>query len=610
MVFTAPVQDGVWLLGVDNMSCAGERLKNVVHVRYRTHGQVLFLFIVIETGAANENIDALLLEFLKRPNSRGSLQREKNTSVVEQDCCRNRFCFFYRVDKSFHENAAEFLISRSHQIACDTNDMMTWWGRGCTVGGFIGVGHLRLPTGHENPNLPFVDRGFQLGSIIAEKSLHVLTSRIVIQKDLHLVPQCEILEYFFRGNERFGTKQSSGIDSFHDFSSPEYSEHSKYIDLPNVLFSYYLTFRTVSGSYRFGRRTITSHISTISCLSFSEWTMKEQLRWGILGAGSIANLVGNGILSSKTNRVQAVASRDREKAAAFASKHTECVAYGSYEDLLADPSVDLVYITTPHPLHERWAVQALEAGKNVLCEKPVAMTRDAADRILRVAAQKNVFFMEAFMYRCHPQTQKVYELISDGAIGDVRLIKATFSFHARFREESRLYCKELGGGGILDVGCYCSSFSRLIAGAALGKPFADPIEVFGAGHVGSSGVDEYSSALVKFDNDILGHLSCGIALAQDHLVEILGTDGSLRLSQPWNPSPNGEDAVIDLMLRRNKKAEQVVIQDGRGTYTIEADEVARSIFQGKSEYPFMTWDDTRGNMAVLDSWRAQVGVTY
>ncbi|MBV9229101.1 MAG: Gfo/Idh/MocA family oxidoreductase, partial [Chloroflexi bacterium] len=205
--------------------------------------------------------------------------------------------------------------------------------------------------------------------------------------------------------------------------------------------------------------------------------MSRTLTWGIIGTGRIAGIFANGIAESKTGTLLAVGSRTQASADKFGETWNVERRYGSYAALLADSDVQAVYIATPHPLHAEWAIKAAEAGKHVLCEKPIALNHAEAMAIIEAALRHDVFLMEAFMYRCHPQTAKLIELVRSGVIGKVRVIQASFSFHTTFRPESRLLNNALGGGGILDVGGYCASMARLIAGAAVGKDFADPTRV-------------------------------------------------------------------------------------------------------------------------------------
>ena len=202
--------------------------------------------------------------------------------------------------------------------------------------------------------------------------------------------------------------------------------------------------------------------------------MEQRLRWGILGAGTIARTFARGLAASRTGTLVAVGSRSLATAESFGDEFDVAHRYGSYDDLLADADVQAVYIATPHPMHAEWAIKAAEAGKHILCEKPLTLNHAEAMAVVEAARAHNVFLMEAFLYRCHPQTAALVDLIQAGAIGAVRLIQATYGFNATFNPDGRLFRQDLGGGGILDVGCYPVSFARLIAGAATGRAVRRP----------------------------------------------------------------------------------------------------------------------------------------
>src|SRR4051812_24269292 len=266
----------------------------------------------------------------------------------------------------------------------------------------------------------------------------------------------------------------------------------------------------------------------------------QKIRWGILGAGNIAKSFAKHLPKSKTGTLVGIGSRSQDKADAFGAEFNVPHRHGSYEALLADADVDAVYIATPHPSHAEWAIKAAEAKKHLLVEKPLAVNAAEASAIVEAAIVHDVFLMEAFMYRCHPQTKRLVELIRDErAIGDVRVIHATFSFHANFNPDGRLFKNALAGGGILDVGCYCASMARLIAGVASGKDFAEPVEVKAVGHLGATGVDEWSAAALKFPNDLVAQLSAGVAVTQENVVRIDGTEGSILVPDPWVPAREG-----------------------------------------------------------------------
>ena len=199
----------------------------------------------------------------------------------------------------------------------------------------------------------------------------------------------------------------------------------------------------------------------------------KQTRWGILGPGSIAHNFADGLKEATSGALLAISSRNSERLRQFGDQYGIAASkrYTSYEALAADPDIDAIYVSTPHPWHAELAIMAMRQGKAVLCEKPAGMNAAEVTAMTEVAAQEGVFFMEAFMYRCHPQIARMVELIRAGEIGTIGHIKATFGFSATRDPASRLFDRALGGGGILDVGCYTVSASRLIAGAARRKGF-------------------------------------------------------------------------------------------------------------------------------------------
>jgi len=335
--------------------------------------------------------------------------------------------------------------------------------------------------------------------------------------------------------------------------------------------------------------------------------MSQPLRWGIIGCGRIAGALAGGLSHTSTGDLYAVASRSQEKADAFAKEHNATKAYGSYEALLADSDVDAVYVATPHPQHMQWAIAAANAGKHILCEKPIGLNEYDAQAIIEAARKNNVFLMEAFMYRCHPQTRKVVELIKEGAIGEVRFISAAFGFDAsKADEDSRILSNALGGGGILDVGCYPVSMSRLVAGAAMGKPFADPVEVSGGGYLGKTNIDNWAAGVLTFENGIVAQVSTAVCAAVGQHVTIIGSEGKIQIDLPWIISKEGGTATFLL------NDEPVEVEETRWLYQIEADTVAAAVNAGKTQAdsPAMSWDDTLGNMRTLDRWRNTFNLVY
>jgi len=337
--------------------------------------------------------------------------------------------------------------------------------------------------------------------------------------------------------------------------------------------------------------------------------MAEKLNWGIIGTGHIATSFARGVAHSRTGALVAVGSRRQESADKFGDAHNVPHRHPSYEDLLADGDVEAVYIATPHPMHAEWAIKAAEAGKHILCEKPLSINHATAMAVIEAAHRNGVFLMEAFMYRCHPQTRRLVELVRDGAIGDVRVIQSAFSFRTGWNPEGRLLNNALGGGGILDVGCYCASMSRLIAGAATGQDFAEPISLKACGHVGETNVDEYAIASAEFPGGILAQFATGVQVTQDNVVRIYGTDGWIFVPEPWTPAREGGQSHIFIHRPGQAEPEDIVIDAG-WIYGIEADTVAENIENGQAPSPAMTWDDTLGNIRTLDRWRQEIGLVY
>ena len=333
------------------------------------------------------------------------------------------------------------------------------------------------------------------------------------------------------------------------------------------------------------------------------------LRWGLAGTGNIARTFANALGSSATSTLAAVASRTADRAEGFAAEYAGPgpVLALDYDTLVDHPDIQAIYVATPHPQHADWVLRALRADKHVLCEKPMGLNYPEVMAMVDAAADADRFLMEAFMYRCHPQTRELQSLLEGGAIGTVRQIRASFGFSTSPRPESRLFAPELGGGGIMDVGCYTTSIARLIAGAALGLSTpAEPVSVQGVAHIGERGrVDEWASASVLFPNDIVADLFCGTAIGVQSDVRIWGTGGSLVVPAPWKPIQG--QIVLN---RAGAEPESIEVPSGMDCYALEADVIARSMGGREAPYPCMTWQDSLGNMKALDQWRAAVGLVF
>jgi predicted dehydrogenase/aryl-alcohol dehydrogenase-like predicted oxidoreductase len=337
----------------------------------------------------------------------------------------------------------------------------------------------------------------------------------------------------------------------------------------------------------------------------------QKIRWGIIGPGTIARTFADGIAHSKTGELSAIATRNPDKPGLAEAFPGARVVHG-YDRLLSDPDIDAVYIATPHTHHAEWAIKAVRAGKHVLIEKPMALSAYDADAIFHEARKAGVFAGEAYMYRLHPQTAKLVELIKGGAIGDIRIIRSSFGFNmGSFKPEHRLFANDSAGGGILDVGGYPVSMARLIAGAAQGRPFAEPEKVYGVAHLGQSGVDEWASAVLKFPDGIIAEVSCSIMAKQDNVLRIIGESGRIEVEDFWYASGH-KGGVGRIEIIRGIERETVEVSEDGWLYAFEVDAAGEAIRAGRLEfaYPGMTHADSLGNLRVMDQWRAAVGLEY
>jgi predicted dehydrogenase len=340
--------------------------------------------------------------------------------------------------------------------------------------------------------------------------------------------------------------------------------------------------------------------------------MTERAGWGILGTGGIARVFADAVQRSNLGRLAAIGSRDSERAAAFSREFEAERSYGSYEGLLGDPAVEYVYVATPHPQHVELAVAAARAGKHILCEKPLAVSEAGAAIIVEAARSAGVFLMEGFAFRCHPQTQRLAELLEDGAIGELRSISATFGFAAE-PSSHYLFRGDMAGGAMLDNGCYPVSLARRIAGHTAGAVYLDPDRLSGAGVVDASeGIDLEAAALLWFDGGINAQLMCTIRTEVDKVVKITGSEGFIRLPAAYLPGRTdrfgGTPRII--IERHSEDPREIVVDAPGGLYTIEADTVVAHARAGRKEAPELSWDDSLANIRTLDQWRAAVGVAY
>jgi len=307
------------------------------------------------------------------------------------------------------------------------------------------------------------------------------------------------------------------------------------------------------------------------------------LRWGLLSTARINRALIPPLRASARNELVAVASRSIEKAEAYAKQWNIPRAFGSYEAMLADPDIDVIYNPLPNRLHAEWTVKAVQAGKHVLCEKPLAVTVDEVDAVRAAAEQAGVVVAEAFMYRHHPQTLKIKELVDSGAIGRLRLVRGSFTFNLAREADVRLD-PALSGGSIWDVGCYPIGYARFVVGA-------EPIEVFGWRVIGSSGVDEVFAGQMRFLSNVYAQFDCGFRAPYRAHVEIVGSEGTISVPNPFKP---GVDEQIHLT---HDDDVQTVTIPGQELYLGEVEDMADAILLGQA--PRVSLADSRGNVASI-----------
>ena len=309
------------------------------------------------------------------------------------------------------------------------------------------------------------------------------------------------------------------------------------------------------------------------------------LRWGLLSTARINRVINQALKASPSNQLMAVASRSSEKASAYAHEWKIPKAYGSYDELLRDPEIDVIYNSLPNHLHAEWSIKCLEAGKHVLCEKPLALVPEDVDRIQETSLRTGKLVMEGFMYRHHPQTARVLELIDQGAIGKLQFIRGTFTFQIKNENDIRLI-KEFGGGSIWDVGCYPLSFSRLIVGQ-------EPEKVIGSAVMNQAGVDESFFGQLVFPDGVVTQFNSGFRSPARTNMEVVGSDGFLFIPEPFKP---GEK--YSFILQRKKDVEKI---KGKGTelYSGEIENLSKSIINQTA--PLISLDDSKANIRTISA---------
>jgi D-xylose 1-dehydrogenase (NADP+, D-xylono-1,5-lactone-forming) len=292
----------------------------------------------------------------------------------------------------------------------------------------------------------------------------------------------------------------------------------------------------------------------------------KHLRWGLLSTARINRRLIPAIRAAEGAELVAVASRSQATAEAYAAEWGIPRAHGSYEALLSDPEIDVVYISLPNSFHAEWAVRAARFGKHVLCEKPLALSVADCDRIMAAAESAGVVVIEAVMYLHHPLLRQAQQLVKDGAVGQVTLVRGSFSFFLDRLNDVR-WRPELGGGSLWDVGSYPLSFIRWIAG--------EPEQVFGWQTPSASGVDATFAGLLRYDNGVLGVLDCGFRGQFRAEVEVTGTEGTLLVERPFLITPESR-----LLLRRGFEEEEEITAPEADAYQCEVEALTAAVLHG------------------------------
>ena len=318
--------------------------------------------------------------------------------------------------------------------------------------------------------------------------------------------------------------------------------------------------------------------------------MTEPIRWGILGTGSIAHTFATGLTLIPDAELAAVGSRSADTAAAFADEFDISRRHATYEDLAADPEIDVIYVSTPHPMHKGSSMLCLKAGKAVLCEKPFTVNAAEADEVIALARDRGLFLMEAMWTRFLPIVVQVREWLAEGAIGDVSMVRAGFD------PQSRLFDPQLGGGALLDIGIYPLSFVSMVLG-----PHPTRIETMAT--LGETGVDEANAIILGYAEGQLALIYSAVRTKTPMETSIAGTEGTIVIHPPYIPCTSAT-------LKAGDREEQIDLRpDGRGI-KYQALEVMACLRAGKLESDVMPLDETRGIVAIMDQLRQRWGLKY
>jgi predicted dehydrogenase len=313
-----------------------------------------------------------------------------------------------------------------------------------------------------------------------------------------------------------------------------------------------------------------------------------RVRWGVISTANIGRAAVNPAIQASSNgALVAVASRDGDRAKAFAAVHSIAKAYGSYQALLEDDEIDAVYIPLPNSEHREWTIRAVEHGKHVLCEKPLALDASECAEMGAAAAQHGVTLMEAFMYRFHPRTERVIEMIREGRIGTLKAIRSSFTFRLTNPANIRLD-PELGGGALMDVGCYCVNVSRTMAGE-------EPEAVQATAQWTDRGVDDFLAGTLHFPSGAVAHFDCALTMARYESYEVAGTDGYLRVPASFLPG-TGDVEIEDV---HGDKGTTTHVLEGADEYRLMVEHFAECVLHGNE--PRYGAGEAAANMRVIEA---------
>ncbi len=327
------------------------------------------------------------------------------------------------------------------------------------------------------------------------------------------------------------------------------------------------------------------------------------LNWGIIGTGRIAGTFIRALLAGSSGRPLIVLGRDPERTRRFAAEHHVPESTVNLRTLLLDPRIDAVYVATPHVSHAELSIAALKMGKPVLCEKPMALASADVESVLETSHKCGKLFLEGYMYRWHPQTAKLVELLRAGVVGEINMIESAFGFAAKYNPADRLFDPALGGGAIRDIGGYPLSMAMLVAGAALGREPGAPERFLAGGVTAPGNIDRSSCAIAVWGGRIVAQLSCSLGATLDAALRIHGSQGRIVVPNPWVCNRTEPETGL-IRIERDSGCEEILIPADRTSFGYEADGFARLLQSGAREAvsaPFRI-AESRALNRLLDEW--------